>query len=448
MKAWRHWSGWFVAAGLVLGVGVGGSALARVADEERVYRQEALAHAGAVASAYRHLEEHILLRSTAITFWAGSDPPASTGWLPVWTQRGVQARYCDDVLLVYLQPARLKGVGEDHRSVHVAPFAYVPDGNEGQFPALHWLEPPVAAGGAARPDVNLPACMTGDPLPSGRAALAGIVEDPFASAHMTVGVTHELETRTCPAGFHGPGQRFAREISQQETGRGDPVAGTRVEGTWQLIADGCRADYQEAEHFTVECRWAAGPPHNRVMTGEEIWRRLKSVTAAGTTYGAPVFVSTSCWTQVAGVHPTATIVETDRTQRMTVACPDGFTGTRQLERIVTRRSTKFPWDASPVVTERATPWRETSENCREPADDDSADGDGDGDADDRNGPGEPAIATSAESAAAMGIAGLGPGGGNSGGNSGGNGGGNSGGGNGGGTGAGPGGSVGGQGTGS
>ena len=360
MKGRRYSTAWLAAAGLALGAGSGGPALAGVVDEERVYRQEALAHAGAVASAYRRLEEHILLGSTGITAWTGSVPPASTGWLALWTERGVRARYCDDTLLVYLAPSELKGVGADHRSVHVAPFAYVPDGNEGQFPALHWLEGNVAQGGAARPTLSLPGCMTGDPLPSGRAALAGGVKDPFV--HMTDGVSHELKTEACPAGMHGPGRRYAREIRQRQTGRGDPV-GAPVEGTWRLVADACRGDYDDWEHYTVACSWTAGAPHHREMFGEEIWRRLKSVTAAGMTYGTPEFVSTSCWSGVAGTHPTPVINETSSLETMSVACGQGHTGTRRYRRTKTTRSTQFPWDDAPVITVRTTSWSLASSTC-------------------------------------------------------------------------------------
>ena len=375
MKAWRYSGTWLAAAGLALG-GVGsGVALASVGDEERVYRQDALAHAGAVASAYRRLEERILLGSTAVTSWSGSVPPPTTGWLPLWTERGVRARYCDDTLLVYLKPAKLKGVGEDHRSVHVAPFAYVSDGNEGQFPALHWLEGNVAKGGAARPTVTLPPCMTAvDPLPpGGRAALAGRVKDPFA--HIIDGVTHELRREDCSAGMHGPGRREAREIRQRENARGEATTDPAVYGPWELVADACRVDYAEWEHNTVECRWDAGPPHNREMVGEEVWRRLKTVTAGDpgaeppqdlvvTTFGMPEFVSTSCWyAELAEVSHTPVISESFYQESRVVECGQGFTGTRSYSRTRTRRSTKFPWDEAPVVTVRYTSWRQASSSC-------------------------------------------------------------------------------------
>ncbi len=360
MKVRRCSTAWLAAAGLVLGAGGGGSALASGNDEERAYRHDALAHAGAVANAYRRLEEHILLQSTAITSWSGSEPPEEFGWRDEWSKRGVRARYCDDTLLVYLAPEELKGVGKDHRSVHVAPFVYVPDGKDERFPALHWLEGNKAEGGAARATVDLPACMTSDPLPSGRAALAGGVKDPFLN--IVDGVTRELKREDCPAGNHGLGQRWAREITQRETGRGDAV-GAPVEGQWRLIADACRDDYDEWEHFTTACAWNEGAPHYREMEGEEIWRRLKSVTAAGEVYGTPEFVSTSCWGQVEAVEVTPVINETADNQSMSVACGQGFTGSRRYTRVVTTRSTKFPWDAAPVVTVRSTAWLLASSSC-------------------------------------------------------------------------------------
>ena len=75
---------------------------------------------------------------------------------------------------------RAKGVGRDHRAVHAAPHAYA--GN-GETPVLHWLENGAAQGGVGRASVTLPACLSdaaaGGPLPTGRAALAGTVRDPY-----------------------------------------------------------------------------------------------------------------------------------------------------------------------------------------------------------------------------------------------------------------------------
>ena len=165
-----------IAAAVVAGGLTAPPAAAQGYEAEQVYRQEALAHARAITEAWRRLEDHILRRSVAATVsWTGSVPPAETGWLDAWTGRGVRARYCEETLLVYMEPAVLKGVGRDQRSVQVAPHLYA----EGDLPALHWLEgggaSGVAVGTAGRASVSLPACLSdtsfGGPLPSGRAAL-------------------------------------------------------------------------------------------------------------------------------------------------------------------------------------------------------------------------------------------------------------------------------------
>ena len=285
-----------IAAAVVAGGLTAPPAAAQGYEAEQVYRQEALAHARAIAEAWRRLEDHILRRSMAPVSWTGSVPPAETGWLDAWTGRGVRARYCEDTLLVYMEPAVLKGVGRDQRSVQVAPHLYA----EGDLPALHWLEgggaSGVAVGTAGRASVSLPACLSdasfGAPLPSGRAALAGVVRDPHLQRRERV--SHERTVEDCPAGSHGDGRTMTREVRQAHDGRGDAV-GDPVVGSWQVLIDDCRADYREWEHYTLDCSWLAGPPHNREMTGREIWRREKTVTADGIAWGTPEFVSTSCW---------------------------------------------------------------------------------------------------------------------------------------------------------
>ena len=285
-----------IAAAVVAGGLTAPPAAAQGYEAEQVYRQEALAHARAIAEAWRRLEDHILRRSMAPVSWTGSVPPAATGWLDAWTGRGVRARYCEDTLLVYMEPAVLKGVGRDQRSVQVAPHLYA----EGDLPALHWLEgggaSGVAVGTAGRASVSLPACLSdasfGAPLPSGRAALAGVVRDPHLQRRERV--SHERTVEDCPAGSHGDGRTMTREVRQAHDGRGDAV-GDPVVGSWQVLIDDCRADYTEWEHYTLDCSWFAGPPHNREMTGREIWRREKTVTAEGIKWGTPEFVSTSCW---------------------------------------------------------------------------------------------------------------------------------------------------------
>ncbi len=132
MRAMRGFRAWLLS-GASMAVLLGtGPALAQVPADERVYRAEALAHAGAVETAWRRLEAFILKESSAAASWPGAVPPASTGWQASWTQRGVEARYCEDTLLVYLAPDELKGVGRDHRAVHAAAHAY---GGGGRSPA-------------------------------------------------------------------------------------------------------------------------------------------------------------------------------------------------------------------------------------------------------------------------------------------------------------------------
>ena len=338
-----------------------GPALAQVAADERVYRQEALAHAGAVETAWRRLETFILRESSAPASWPGAVPPASTGWQASWTQRGLEARYCEDTLLVYLSPDELKGVGRDHRAVHAAPHAY----GGGEKPVLHWLEGGVARGGAGRAAVTLPDCLSeaaqGGPLPSGRAALAGAVRDPFL--HTTERVTRERREEPCPAGTHGDGQTLVREVTRTENGRGDPV-GDPVEGPWEMLIDLCREDYSRWEHYTLVCHWDAGPPHNRRMEGREVWRRLRTVSAAGETLGAPEFVSTSCWSGNAlPPPPTPEISETAREETKSGNCPAGYTGSIGYRRTVTLRSTRFPWDEAPVMQTITGPWTVASDSC-------------------------------------------------------------------------------------
>ena len=349
-----------IAAAVVAGALPALPAAAQGYEAEQVYRQEALAHARAIAEAWRRLEDHILRRSAAATVWTGSVPPAETGWLDAWTGRGARARYCEDTLLVYMEPAALKGVGRDQRTVQVAPHLYA----EGDLAALHWLEGGVAIGTAGRASVSLPACISdtsfGGPLPSGRAALAGEVHDPHLQRRERV--SHERTVEDCPAGSHGDGRTMTREVRQAHDGRGDAVGDLEF-GLWQVLIDDCRADYTEWEHYTLDCSWFAGPPHNREMTGREIWRREKTVTADGIAWGTPEFVSTSCWEGRTPALPQAEISETVRTETSTGVCPAGYTGTRVLTRTVTERSTQWPWDAAAIVQDIPGNWIADDAGC-------------------------------------------------------------------------------------
>ena len=364
------------ASGIALLAAAPIEASAQTPPAERVYRQEALAHARAVAAAWRRLETHILAESTGPVAWPGPVPPPETGWRAAWTERGLRARYCEDTLLVYLAPGRLKGVGLDHRSVHAAPHAYDGDPALGQSPVLHWLEDGEAKGAVGRAPVALPECLSdgssGGPLPSGRAALAGPVRDPYR--HTSERIARERREEECGEGEHGEGRVLIREIAQAHNGRGDPV-GDPVHGPWQLSIDGCRADYTQWEHYTLICRWDAGPPHNRRMEGREIWRRLKTVTAEGGTLGAPEFVSTSCWTGGTPPVPVAAITETGESEAKIEGCPAGYAGSRDYRRTVTVRGTQFPWDAAPVMQRIPGPWILDTDDCIEIVEPDWGDGD-------------------------------------------------------------------------
>ena len=62
--------------------------VAQQSANEHVYRQEALAHARAVTTAWRRLESYILEGSagtpdphgTSVSGWSGPVPPAASGW--------------------------------------------------------------------------------------------------------------------------------------------------------------------------------------------------------------------------------------------------------------------------------------------------------------------------------------------------------------------------------
>ena len=354
---------WLLAGVSMTVVLAAGPALGQVPADERVYRHEALAHAGAIEAAWRRLESFILSESTGPAGWTGARPAAATGWRAAWTLRGLEARYCEDVLLVYLAPEALKGTGPDHRAVHAAPHAY----GGGREPVLHWLEGGVARGGAGRAAVTLPACLSeagqGGPLPSGRAALAGGVPDPWR--HTTERVSRERREEPCGDGEHGEGRTLIREVTQTYNGRGEAV-GDPVEGGWQVLIDACRADYSQWEHYTLDCHWDAGPPHNRRMEGREVWRRLKTVTAQGEGLGDPEFVSTSCWTgEALPPPPTPEVTEEPREETRTGPCPAGYTGSLGYRRTVTLRSTRFPWDEAPVTQTIYGDWTVASDDCRQ-----------------------------------------------------------------------------------
>ncbi len=360
-------------ATLALVLGWAAPAASQVARSEEVYRLEALGHADAVMRAYRRLEQHIREESTALTdgsAWVSSIPPAATGWLADWTQRGVRARYCDDTLLVYVDAARLKGVGADHRSVQVALRVYAPGRNRGPTgPGLHWLENGIVRDVGGSAVVPLPGCLTTPALPSGRAAFAGRVRDPFATANLRQRRSTEVMNppQACAVGEHGTGRTMFRDVVETLNDRNEAV-GSPAFGVWQVLVDGCRADYTVTERFTRTCSWQAGPPHNRTLTGVEVWQRTKTVTQAGEVYGTPSMVSTSCWNGdgTGGPLINAALTLVDRQETRSVGCPPGYSGSHIQRRTVTERTAEFPWDASPVETVRETNWVTSVNTCTPP----------------------------------------------------------------------------------
>ena len=347
-------------------------ASAQQSANERIYRQEALAHARAVTTAWRRLESYILEGSAGTPRSPGHKRLGLERRGPAGRQRLVGrldvARRAGALLRRHAAGLSRAGAPQGRRPRSPRGPGRAPRlrrrRSARRGPVLHWLEPGRAAGAAGRPSVPLPACLSdtafGGPLPSGRAALAGTVRDPYA--HTNERVSRERQLEDCAAGEHGQGRTRVREAAQTHDERGNPV-GDPVFGPWQVLIDECRADYTGWETYTLVCHWDAGPPHNRRMEGREIWRRLKSVTAEGETLGPPEFVSTSCWTGKVPDTPKAVVTETAQTEAMTDGCPSGYIGSQEYRRTATRRATQFPWDAEPIVQINYGPWILQTDNC-------------------------------------------------------------------------------------
>ena len=361
-----RWAG----AALIVLAATGRPSWAQLRDSDQAYRRNALAHAQAIEQAYRRLEHHIRSVSVAATSWQGSTPPAGTGWRDSWTERGVRARYCGDTLLVYLSPTAVKGVGEDHRAVHVAPRLYAPV-NRGQAPTLHWLEGGVAEGGPGRQTVTIPTCMTTPgfgPLPSGRAAMAGMVRDPWT----TTRDRHSWEVRahlTCPTGSHRPARLSASTPARKERRRvtqayllkrdadGNRIpSGDPTYGVWQELYSLCRTDYTEPETDIRSCTYAG--PAGQTVKGYEIWRRQKTVSASadgmGIAEGGAWSLSRSTCAGAPGPvaqapdgtpdNYTFTSRNVDVRETRSASCPPGETGTYAWEvRWRTDEVRRFVW---------------------------------------------------------------------------------------------------------
>ena len=167
---------------------------AQSGDPDRIGRQEALGHASAIENAWRSVEERIGETDAGDLWedeWNGlSDPPVGDWWLQSWTDRGLTARYCSEVLAVYADRDELKGVGRDQRAVQVAPYTYG-GGRTGLQLILRGGR--LYEGSRGREGGSLPGCMPAAPATGDRVALVGGVDDPKLTP---VGVRWRNEDRT------------------------------------------------------------------------------------------------------------------------------------------------------------------------------------------------------------------------------------------------------------
>ncbi len=360
LRTGRVWPAALLGALVVLGLLARESAAQTLDDH---VQSHALRYAGMIERAFGRLHGHIRHRSTAATSWTGAAvPPPATGWETTWTQAGLRARYCDNFLVVYIEPAALKGTGRDHRAIQQARHSFLPERETGvRAPMLGWLEAATVqdAQGMVWP---LPACAlsayTGF-LPSGRAALAGEVIDPWLD--LRARVSFETRERACPAGQHGA-LRERRTVTQEFNAHGT-AAGPQTFGPWQASPGSwCRDDYVAFDVFTRPCSWFQGEPFNATLTGIETWRVPIEVTAAGRAFQGAEFVSTTCWIPPGPVPvPTSTVA--DVLQSRTLGCPPDHEGSIEQQRTQTTATTTYPWGQAPLVSVEYTNWNEVSNTC-------------------------------------------------------------------------------------
>ena len=325
----------------------------------------ALRYAAMVERAYARLDGHIRRRSTAAVSWTDeATPPASSGWLDVWTNVGLRARYCDDVLLVYIGASALKGTGENHRLIQQARATLLPARETGvRLPSLGWLDGlEVTVDGDVR---VLPACMATqytDELPSGRAALAGDVVDPWTDLRQRV--TYERRELVCPDGQHGT-RRERRTVTTPYTANGQP-AGDPVFGQWEALAGSwCRSDYVVYDVYTQQCSWYQGEPFHATLTGTDTYRIPITVSADGRTWGDPEFVSSTCWGAPPGAVPVPTSSAVEVIESQTLTCPPNHDGSIEQRRTRTTATTTYPWGSPQLVSVEYTTWRTASNTCTE-----------------------------------------------------------------------------------
>ncbi len=360
----------------------------------------ARAHAHALKTAYQRLEQFILRGSSAAvlgsngqnTLWTDV-PPGSTGWIDDWTERGVRARYCKNAsdppdvpgtLIVYLESARVMGLGQDHRSVQVAPRMY-----GGERRGLHWLEGGVAHGGEGRPTIALPTCMSAL-VPSGRAALAGRVSDPWTV--MRNRTRWESRPASCPVGMHRPPAldpaepvRLERRLVTEVVDSRDRVISESF-GPWSIAVDLCVSDYEVQETQNRACTYLV---NGRIEQGYEIWTRQKRVTASGASGTWSMLFSTCSTGTAPPLTPVSGTPESLPAPRIwfvewqeceAESCPSGYEGTAEKCRNHQDRHAQFEWDATPTIQQSVSVgnWISDTSGCTPIETENSDDGGGDG----------------------------------------------------------------------
>jgi len=375
-------------------------------DAEAYMRLHALRYARAIEQAFWTLDDWIRRTSTAaITPW-GQDgvPPGESGWKTHWTATGIRAHYCDGTLLVYLHPEAVKGIGTHHITVMTAPTTIrhtTGIGRRNQGRPLMWLEndatrnnssqratgsqPAVGpvptdgsqpasgpvptdgldpGGARVRGDergvgttITLPACMPSG-LPSGRAAIAGKVTDPWTTTRERV--QRERRTLSCGEGLRGTGILQERSATRDINGRGQD-AGRTVTGEWDTLRTDCRPEREITRTFLTPC--------DNGETGKNVWRRRTRLTNDGERdIGTPVFVMSTC-PDVQGGKPPAplqpTITSRERTERRSSSCSTGYTGRKHIRRTTEVRTITYPWRPGETFTNEVVgPWNEYRNTCR------------------------------------------------------------------------------------
>ncbi len=255
--------------------------------------------------------------------WPGGGLTAVAPWRRRSTARGLAARYCEDVLLVYAEAQALKGVGLDHDSVRIAPRAYGPELGQLARAPLHRIENRRLHGGEGRPTLALPACLHGarfGALPNDRVALAGLVPDPLAAHNRIRRRSREWSTVDCPAGLEGPGRTLTRESLQEHDGRGTPV-GEPVPEPWEVFADLCRP---------IDA--TSPPPLPEPVADPSV--------------------------------PEPAITHSVREESRELDYAAGETGAVRETRRIDVRTTRFPWDTEAVVHEHVGDWQVQNDDCR------------------------------------------------------------------------------------